>query len=297
MGAIDEKKERALVAEAREKAHTLIYVIFTECATENRGVTQPFISFQYHSDQVPFDNSAELKAIKEVLDFFSYEYLTPVYDPKNISAVIRPVPPGQQPTSMSLRTRLQAQLKKLGFAEKEEFKATHPVCRLNGNPVTDSILGHMVARKALGNSVAILNLGGFLHHSPTVDIEDIHHSQKVTVDILYNIKGMHKWLADNRNPKRKYTFNPKHGDSSKKARDGYAQLKTSDKETNALLRVAVGESRESPLWYYDKDRGEYIYFENQDEWPPNFHGYHVKEGEENYENINIEKLLKVQPIP
>lgn len=297
MGAIDEKKERELAKKAKDEAHTLIYVLFTECTTESRGVTQPFISFRQHSEQFPFDNSAELETIKEVLDYFSYEYITPVYDTNNISAAIRPVPPGQQRALVSLKTRLQTELKKLGFVEKEEFRVDHPVCNLKGSSVTHTILGQMVARKALGNSVAILNSGGFVHRGSTVEISDIQNSQKVKVDIIYTIKGMHKWLADNRNPKRKYTFNPKHGDSSKKARNGYAQLKTSEEETNALLRLAVGESRESPLWYYDKDRGEYIYFENQYEWPPNFHGYHVKDGEENYENINIEKLLKVQTIP
>lgn len=64
-----------------------------------------------------------------------------------------------------------------------------------------------------------------------------------------------------------------------------------------MLKLAVGRDRYGELWYWDEDRGKYIYFENQNTVnPPSFHAYHLVEGEKNFENIDIEKLLRVQDI-
>lgn len=297
MGGINETKEREAAARERDRARTLIYVILTECTTSSRGTSQAFISGHNHSEQAPFDNTGELKSLKDILDFFAYEHLTPVYDAANLSAAIGPIKPGARNAHISPKTRLQARLKSMGFADKEDFAVDHPTCHLDGIDVTTTILSHMVARKAIGNSVALLNLGGFKRHDSSIVINDTHKSQTVTINIITDIKAMHKWLSCNRNPKRKYTFNPKHGDISKAARTGYAQLKTSEADTTRLLSLAVGNDKQSTLWYYDDERGEYIYFENQQESRPNFHGYHVKKGEKNYDKINFEKLRKVQTLP
>lgn len=297
MGIINEEEERKLATQEKEKARTLVYTVFTECISATRGTSQPFISGHFHTQEVPFDNLAELKAIKEIFDFFSYEYFTPIYDASNLSAALKPAKPGVDITSVRQKTFLQTLLKTHGFADKEDFPAEHTECMFDGQPVSHTVLNHMVARKTFGNSVVILNLGGFARHGDSISITDTLNGRSIDIDIASDIKSLYNWLTKNRNPKRKYTFNPKHGDINKRAWKGYAQLKTSEEDTTRLLSQSVGDSRNSAVWFYDEEREEFIYFENQNEFPPNFHGYHVKEGEENYDNINFEKLRTVQDIP
>lgn len=155
----------------------------------------------------------------------------------------------------------------------------------------------MYARKRCGDAVVLLHFGGFMRKGPVITITDTYTGNNVTLDVATDIPQLHKWFSHNRKPQRKYTFNPKHGDISKKCRAGFAQLETSATDTTNLLKLAVGIDHRSPLWYHDAARGKYIYFENQQETPPNFHGYHVKQGDKNYENIDIDKLRKVQNIP
>ena len=62
------------------------------------------------------------------------------------------------------------------------------------------------------------------------------------------------------------------------------------------MKKAVGESVEGDLWYYDDANGCFIYFENQGDTPQHeYHAYHLKPGDKNYDKIVMEKLRKVQP--
>jgi len=44
---------------------------------------------------------------------------------------------------------------------------------------------------------------------------------------------------------------------------------------------------------YDRANKSYIYFENQKEMRLAFHGYHVVDGEENYQNIDVNKINEI----
>ena len=93
-----------------------------------------------------------------------------------------------------------------------------------------------------------------------------------------------------------YVYNPKHGDDKHPAQmiagttKRAAQLLTNRNDTERLLKLAVGTDINSALWYYDEANNCYIYFENQNELRLAFHGYHLSEGEENYDNIDFHKL-------
>lgn len=119
---------------------------------------------------------------------------------------------------------------------------------------------------------------------------------------MSSLKELYEWFSKNRLPQRIYVYNPKHGDAYHKAQalpNGKmaAQLETDEEATRCLLGKAIGIDTNSALWYYDHERKKFIYFENQREQRLAFHGYHLSPGDENYDNIDQEKLRQIEPVP
>ena len=125
----------------------------------------------------------------------------------------------------------------------------------------------------------------------------------VKLQSINNVRDLHRWLSQNRFPRRNYVFNSKHGDAHHKAqtymdRHGNAiqaaQLLTDTQETEYLLKMSVGDFAEGDLWYYDNANVCYIYFENQGDTPQHeYHAYHLHRGEKNYDKINFDKLKRI----
>ena len=73
----------------------------------------------------------------------------------------------------------------------------------------------------------------------------------------------------------------------------FERFEATREEAQKLLEQAVGNDVNSSLWFYDSKYHKHIYFENQNEIRLAFHGYHLDENEENFNNISIEKLTTI----
>lgn len=269
----------------------------------------------------------ELRGLLDVLGFFVYEHCNIFFDQANLDGLLKQPNIFPNEDYPGLDATLLSQFQELGMVRwfdcPVEIKETF---RYHGEDVTHSLFGDMSQRE-LNRQETLAKIANpvsnplltpeereyepcvLLHQGAVTSIEgQIEGSRtgnrKVELTTVSNIKEMHAWISENRFPQRQYDYNPKHGDAGHQAqmiidRNGNnkraAQLLTTTEETVALLKLAVGRDRESELWYYDDSHGCHIYFENQGKYmPPSFHGYHLHPGEENYENIDLEKLGKLK---
>ena len=236
-----------------------------------------------------------------VAGYFEYEHCERFYDGKNLKHSLYPYEVLQSYSEFpDLSLYALSQLDYHGFVdwrdkdtddEGEQFMFI-------GNEVTDDTLGEIARHNNDVESLVLLNADAISHPSP-ISGECLSGHRILEVEYRNDIKGLHKWFSENRIPKRILDYNPKHGDkhhrsqmishSNRKA----AQLECSMDEAIDLLQNAVGYDKDTALWYWDSKAQKHIYFENQKDNRMGFHGYHLSEGEENYDNISIEKLEEV----
>lgn len=302
---------------------TCIYVLFKEYVDASRAPSAPYI----HGEEYPLFKEGvlneELLSVIDVLEFFSYEHANFFYDQANINGLL------YQPNTLEMDdypgydSVLLSQLQELGMTLWTECPTEiKEIFRFEGNDVSRTMLGDMSQREV--NKMATLER--IANATPPLPPEEkeyepcimFHHGAINTVDGQFaesrsgnriltlssasSIPELHGWLSENRFPKREYHFNSKHGDAYNPARmitDRHgthpaAQLLTTTEQTEELLKLAVGKDLYSELWYFDEDRHCHIYFENEgNHIPPSFHGYHLHPGEDNYENIDLEKLARL----
>jgi hypothetical protein len=286
---------------------TTIYLLFREYVDGQKAPSHEYIhGEEFAIERLNEDIWAEVRPLTSVLNYFSYERWTVLYDPDNLKALLYPANTlsNEYP---NLTTAVLAQIKDR-YTSWEDYSSD--MDNLNytlqtGCDISEDVLGDM-ARRQHSCSCAIL-------HHEAVDTDrngcvSVHCSngKEESLFTFCDVRGMHGWVSENRMPKRQYHDNPKHGDANHLAqtytdRKGIhraAQLLTDTKDTNELLKYAVGINQTSDLWYYDVNNDCYIYFENEGNTPQlGFHAYHVHPNEENFDNIDIEKLRLVQNIP
>lgn len=306
---------------------TCIYVLFKEYVDGSTAPSAPYINGEEYPLGQGMLLNKELCGILDVLDYFSYEHCNIYYDQANLDGLLRQPNTFPDEEYPGLDVTLLSQLRDLGMTKwsdcsvkiKESFK-------YDGKDVTHTLFGDMSQRE-LNRKETLAKIETpatdqtltseereyepcvLLHQGAITSIDgqikgSMTGHRKVELTTVSNIKEMHAWISENRFPKRRYDINPKHGDADHQAhmikdRNGNnkraAQLLTTTEETNALLKLAIGRDRESELWFYDDARGCHIYFENQGKYmPPSFHAYHLHPGDENYDNIDLEKLEKLK---
>ena len=306
---------------------TCIYVLFKEYVDGSTAASAPYIN----GEEYPLGQGGvlneELRGVLDVLVFFAYEHCNIFFDQANLDGLLRQPNIFPDEDYPGLDATLLSQFQELGMVRWSDSPVDiKETFRYDGEDVTHSLFGEMSQRELnrqetmakIANPITNMTLTQeereyepcvLLHHGAVTSIDGrIEGSRtgnrKVELTTVSNIKEMHAWISENRFPQRHYDYNPKHGDANHTAqmihdRDGSyrqaAQLLTTTEETNGLLKLAVGRSRESELWFYDDARGCCIYFENQGRYmPPSFHGYHLHPGDENYDNIDFEKLGKLK---
>lgn len=306
---------------------TCIYVLFKEYVDGSTAPSAPYIN----GEEYPLGQGGalnnELGHVLDVLGYFSYEHCNIYYDQANLDGLLRQSNFFPDEDYPGLDATLLSQLRDLGMTRWSDCSVKiKETFMYDGKDVTHTLFGDMSQRELnrqetlnkIENPATNQTLTSeereyepcvLLHQGAVTSINgQIEGSRtghrKVELTTVSNIKEMHAWISENRFPKRRYDYNPKHGDADHQAqmitdRNGNnkqaAQLLTTTEETNALLKLAVGRDRESELWYSDDAHGCHIYFENQGKYmPPSFHGYHLHPGEENYENIDLEKLRKLK---
>lgn len=279
---------------------TTIYVLFREYADQSRQPSQIYIN----GVEFPLDAGSsiqdEFNKTLDVIGFVDYELANRLYDDANLKGVLHQSLelPVEYP---DISTSIRSQLKLHGFTDWEDMPADgQDDIKYNNNDVTKHLLGDFAHRHKSQGHAIIVNIGAIDCPATYVNVET--SSGSVELPVAKNIQQLHLWLSENRFPRRRYDYNSKHGDAyhpSESYTDSHgvhraAQLETTEEETKNLLKFAVGRDRKGELWYWDKDRGKFIYFENQNTLnPPSYHAYHLVEGEKNFENIDVEKLRRV----
>lgn len=304
---------------------TTIYVLFKEYPDPNgRGKSVPYIqdSMDYLVQQEQL--MQDWTDIYDVLDYFSYEPSNKYYDEDNINGLLEVAStfpneyPNVEETIMSEMQRVGLTSWRTSASEKNE------TYYFGHNEVTAHLLGDMAQREKDREATlqkivwdtqcqlspqdkeyepCVLIQNGAVGTKQGVLQIEMTGGHRLNLQSVSNIKDMHSWLSQNRFPQRNYVFNAKHGDAHHHAqtfedRHGNvkqaAQLLTDTKDTEELLKKAVGDSVEGDLWYPDRANDCCIYFENQGKTPQHeYHAYHLHKGEKNYDKINFDKLKRI----
>lgn len=295
---------------------TSLYVLFNEYVDPYFHCTNPLILS--HDNNNEEKDSKYFKDFLEDIDFFRYEVLDRFYDSRNLQASLYQYEileeeyreDGNYP---NIALTVKTSLKSCGFEDIHQKISKSPEKRFSYHniDVSDTIIGE-AARD--NGAVDFYDHQQECHHISVLFQKDslaksLLKERKLKYDngykeinIVSNLKELYEWLSENRLPQRIYVYNPKHGDAYHKAQSlpngkQAAQLETDKDTTQQLLNKAIGTDTTSALWYYDNDRRKYIYFENQNEIRLAFHAYHLRPGEENYSNIDLEKLKQIESVP
>lgn len=278
---------------------TTVYLLFREYVDAQKAPTCPYIhGREFDATILTTEIQSEVQPLLLVLKFFGHERMMVLYDRKNLGALLYPAA-ALTDEYPGLRTTVLAQIKDK-YTSWDDCPSKSDSLTYTTNTeygISNDMLGdmarrqhHQVAPCALLQKDAIdTDKAGCVN----VICSDRSAEQLMS---FQDVKGFHEWVSENRQPKRTYHFNPKHGDANHhRNREEAAQLLTDEAMTNELLKYAVGRDQESELWYYDVNNGCYIYFENEGDTPQlGFHAYHLHPSEENFENIDIDKLYQVQ---
>ena len=280
---------------------TSIYLLFKEYVDQSRPPSHQYI----HGDTFPLDASSienEFYSVIDVLDFFRYERENAYYDTDNFDGLLyqSALLPESYP---NIEQTFLSQFAALGVTERPLIEEQKNILyKLYENDVTTDMLGDMAWCQSQGISCVLIHHGAIDTIDNKVILQSSSH-ETFSLPAMSDIPSLHKWLSTNRQPKRTYHYSDKHGDANHRAKiisDHHgthpaAQLLTDDAQTNQLLCCAIGNDKDSALWYYDESNGCFIYFENEGDTPQlGFHAYHLNVGDDNYENIEIKKLRQVQ---
>lgn len=274
---------------------TLIYVLLPEYVDASHCTSSVALSPNTNVSIDVATYKAILAKVKGILSFFGYEHIYPIYSVDNLRSFVWPLKTVED-IYPDGKLFLQNQLKNIGWTTADDVSCNLPVpCMLYANDVSDETIGDIVSRQKFGNAVVVLNIDTLSSKVSPLSVTEKFTGNSVEIVTVDDIKRLYDWLSANRIPQREYCYNDKHGDKDHCATIG-SQLMTDKEETKSLLNAAVGETKDGSLWLFDKANNAFIYFENQRELRLAFHGYHVREGDENFENINLEKLKKIGNI-
>ena len=305
---------------------TAIYVLFKEYPDPaGRGKSAPYVQ---DSNDYLTDVNALLQdwtEIFDVLSFFSYERANRFYDEDNLEGLldVARLFPNEYPGAVDTIT---SEIQAMGMTSWKAAAAPRTdVYHYGGYDVTNDLLGDMAQREndhretlrrvkqdtqhqlmpqqkeyepcVLLQKGAITTVQGIVTLTTAGNV--------LNLQSVGSIAELHDWLSMHRFPSRHYVYNAKHGDAHQPSRtytnrhghtERAAQLQTTTAATRMLLKKAVGESVEGDLWYYDDANGCFIYFENQGDTPQHeYHAYHLRPSDKNFDKIVMEKLRKVQP--
>ena len=273
---------------------TLVYIVFPETENYEQSPSANLMALK-QTGEINTEVLMQLfDTLKDNLLFFEYEHYIPVYDEKNLNATLCPIKTSEPAEFPNVQMKILTILRQIGVTEKAGITSRSLDSKYNlyHQDVTTTVLGDMANCIEKGKALVILDIQAALKYKKAIPVKKQYNDIELSIEIVNNTLGLYSWFTSNRKPRRQYDYNSKHGDVYHKAHGG-SQLKTDEQETRELLNKAVGKDKKSALWYYDKKNSSFIYFENQREIRLAFHGYHIKEGESNFENINVDKLREI----
>ena len=283
---------------------TSLFVLFREYVDQSHAPSSLYIQCTCGADAN--EQLAYCEKWLDVIRFFKYETCDRLYDYRNVKSMLYPYMllesefGEQEKEYPDLAGYIRTEFKKEGLVDwRDEYDENDEYVQMyiyNGVDVTNDTLGEILRVKK--SYPAILLNCEALRCPSQINVSS-NDGQVYYIDCVSDIQALHKWFSSNRLPRRVFVYNPKHGDkfrsseyisgTTRKA----ARLEATCEEAQKLLDLAISTSPTDSFWYYDDQAGKYIYFENQHEIRLAFHGYHLVPGNENYDNIDIEKIKKV----
>lgn len=283
-----------------------VFLLFREYVDQTKSQSRPYINGDTFplGDTQPIED--EFYTLIDILSFFQYEQKNIYYDVDNFDGLLFQADlfPNSYP---NMEQTFLSQFEALGVSElpiQSKQNNGSFYCFFNMD-VSADLLGNMAWHQQVQGVSCVL-----IHNKAINTLKDdtivlqCTNNQKIMLSTKNSIPSLHKWFSVHRHPQRNYHYNPKHGDAHNQSQyinDSHgnyrkaAQLLTDTDATQELLKYAVGRDLNSELWYYDDNNDCFIYFENEGNTPQlGFHAYHLHFGEENYENIDIEKLRQIQ---
>ena len=284
---------------------TTLYLLFREYVDAQTLPSRIYIHCRvFDIEKLEEEIQSEVRPLLSIVRFFNYENLIVLYDRKNLDALLYPVKtfPKEYP---GLDTAILAQLQGVCTTWDSCPMVTDKLSYTleMGCDISKDMLGDMTRRQHHCFSPCALLQRNAIDTNREGRVKVICSDHSIEqLSTFNNVRGFHEWISENRIPKREYHFSSKHGDANNQSQsidDGHCrratQLLTDNTTTNKLLKYAVGRNKESELWYYDVDNRCFIYFENEGNTPQHgFHAYHLHPGEENFDNIDVDKLRQVQ---
>lgn len=281
-----------IMALKKEVKKTLIYVLLPEYVDVSHCTSSVALTGKGQVSVNVSDYKKVLSQIKGILSFFGYEHIYPIYDFKNLKSFVWPLKTVED-IYPDGKLFIKNMMRNIGWTTAEDVSCSSPGSfMLYGADVSQEVIGDIASRQCFGNAVVILDIDSLSSKNSPLLVKEKYSGNPIDIVTAKNIRELYEWLSTNRIPQRLYCFNEKHGDMHHIATVG-SQLRTDEGQTKELLRYAVGETKVGPLWLYDRVNSAYIYFENQRELRLAFHGYHINEGDENAENINLDKLRTI----
>ena len=283
---------------------TEVYTLFPEYQDESRKASAPYVTqlangFGEESCPECFVN------ILNIWKFYSFDSFCKYYDSRNLSGMLYPYDTLDFP---NVKKMVMAKISQCGVMDwRKEFEKSTGEMRWRDLDLAQDVCAHVYERSQVDNECLKVN-ATILALDDTV-IADGDNSICVTISyqqcslrIQKSLSDLHIWLTENRIPQRRFKYCDKHGEYGKGGwylPDGKhtALLDCSREHAQTILHKAIGDiSMDKDLWYYDDANGCFIYFENQGDTPQHeYHAYHLKPGDKNYDKIVMEKLRKVQP--
>lgn len=285
-----------------KKYSTEVFVLFPECIDVDRAMSAPYIKgYVFDFEEVAPNGVSD---ILRVVDFFDYERIDYYYDAKNIEGLYYPNTVLDEYPFVD--TMVRASFAQFDFnewrtclgeggldvtwngslSEKDMCAKVYERNSINTEleEVHATLLSSNEAMELVDNSICVVN----------------HYGKTLTIQVETTISDMYDWLCVNRIPHRRFDVDDKHGENGVGARTipgkgNAGKLLCYRSHAQDLLNRAVGNGKESDLWYYDVDKQAFIYFENQcEKAQPSFHGYHIRLGDDGFEKIEIERLKLLQ---
>ena len=271
--------------------YTSLFVLFKEYP-DGGGTSFPLLKIGTDfSDRE--DVKKYLSHILSNLKFFDYEICGRFFAAENVKRII-PLSYVKERRVPSLMTMLLANLKQCGFRPVQV--GTKTVFKYHGVDLQKCILNEMAESLSEKGCHAVLwSFDAIDSESGILPLKS-NYNQSIEIRVVENVEELYRWFCENRLPQRHFDLNHKHGENGKGAWPGAAPLLCNRYEAQELLNKAVGKTKDGACWLYDANNRAFIYFENENQNPPTFHGYHVNKGDDNYENIDLEKLKAIHNL-
>lgn len=228
-----------------------------------------------------------IKVVNNILDVFSIENYNGYYDSENINAFLYPfdIVEDYYP---NIRSQFRRLMSRWGDNWRDDNKQEKTdLFYYFSTPINNDTFSEVTKRKYVGNDkkFVIINYDAFLCRNNVI-IKYKNNDYHIDV-ISPKIKEIALWFSKNRQPKRIYNFNPKHGENGKRVfssnkGDKVSILMCGKDDVTDMLNMAFGEDSKV-LYYYDCEHKRYIEFKRELEQKDKivYHAFHLDCSDEN----------------